>query len=116
MRDQLFAHEPAAPTGVGRDLAPIAVREFTTFQAVAVQVGPPSAGRYEPDPDRLNIDLASPAYSARTGIDVELDLAVVDTGDPSADDQDIGKMMRYPLGLERHQVARSVTRHGAKSL
>lgn len=80
VRDEYSDHVPAIPHGVARNLAPLDLREFTTFQGFIVQVGPSTAGMYEPDPARINLDLTRPIYTGRTGADVELDISVVNTG------------------------------------
>lgn len=85
VRDELSDRVPATPQGVLRDLSPVMVREYTTFQGILVQVGPATAGSYSPDPDRTNVNLIDPRFTARTGADVVLDLAVVQQGDPTAD-------------------------------
>lgn len=85
VRDALSQREPATPAGVYRDLAPLNIREYTTFQGLLVQVGPATAGTYAPDPVRTNVNLIASHFTSRTGADVELDLAVVHQGDPTAD-------------------------------
>ncbi|HYE79889.1 MAG TPA: hypothetical protein VEI97_18045, partial [bacterium] len=80
VRDELSDFVPTVPRGVGRDLAPVNLREFTTFQGFVAQVGPSTAGAYVADTTRLNVDLTNPIYTGRTGADVELDLSVVNTG------------------------------------